>query len=178
MPPPRLLRGGGRAQPSRARAPALQPFPNLTALDNIALGPRKVEKTPKAKAYAQARELLALVGLAERGDAYPRQMSGGQQQRVAIARAVAMRPEVILFDEPTSALDPELVGEVLRVIRDLASRGMTMIVVTHEIAFARELADRVVVMMDGTVIEEGQPKQVLDTPSDPRTTRFLSLQGA
>ena len=148
-------------------------FPNLTALDNVALGPRKVEKTPKAQAYADARELLALVGLSERAGAYPKQLSGGQQQRVAIARALAMKPEVILFDEPTSALDPELVGEVLRVIRGLAASGMTMIVVTHEIAFAKELADRVVVM-----IEQGDPKQVLTSPSDPRTARFLGTVAA
>jgi polar amino acid transport system ATP-binding protein len=150
-------------------------FPNLTALDNVAIGPRKVEKVPKAQAYSQARELLALVGLTDRSSAYPKQLSGGQQQRVAIARALAMRPQVILFDEPTSALDPSLVGEVLRVIRDLAARGMTMIVVTHEITFARELADRVVVMMDGSIIEEGSPAQVLDAPRDPRTARFLGL---
>jgi polar amino acid transport system ATP-binding protein len=153
-------------------------FPNMTALDNVAVGPRKVEGVPKAQAYDKARELLALVGLADRADAYPKQMSGGQQQRVAIARALAMEPEVILFDEPTSALDPELVGEVLRVIRELANRGMTMVVVTHEVAFARDLADRVVVMMDGSVVEEGDPRQILDAPSDPRTARFLSLQAA
>jgi polar amino acid transport system ATP-binding protein len=153
-------------------------FPNMTALENVAVGPRKVEKVPKAQANDKARELLTLVGLAERADAYPKQMSGGQQQRVAIARALAMEPEVILFDEPTSALDPELVGEVLRVIRELADRGMTMVVVTHEVGFARELADRVVVMMDGNVVEEGSPQAVLDSPSDPRTARFLSLQAA
>ncbi len=148
-------------------------FPNLTALDNVAIGPWKVGKTPKAQARTEARDLLAQVGLAERADAYPKQMSGGQQQRVAIARALAMRPDVILFDEPTSALDPELVGEVLKVVRDLADRGMTMIVVTHEIGFARDLADRVVVMMDGTVVEQGGPKQVLDAPADARTAKFL-----
>jgi polar amino acid transport system ATP-binding protein len=148
-------------------------FPNMTALDNVAIGPWKVEKVAKAQAYEQARELLALVGLSDRADAYPRQMSGGQQQRVAIARALAMRPEVILFDEPTSALDPELVGEVLRVIRQLADRGMTMVVVTHEIGFARELADRVVVMMDGTVIEQGRPQDVLSNPREERTAKFL-----
>jgi polar amino acid transport system ATP-binding protein len=148
-------------------------FPNLTALDNVAIGPWKVEKTSRARALEEARELLELVGLAERSGAYPRQMSGGQQQRVAIARALAMQPKVILFDEPTSALDPELVGEVLRVIRDLAGRGMTMVVVTHEVAFARELADRVVIMTDGCVIEEGDPRQVLSSPKDPRTVKFL-----
>ena len=153
-------------------------FPNLTALDNVAIGPYRVGKTPKAKAYDEARELLTLVGLADRGDAYPKQMSGGQQQRVAIARALAMHPEVILFDEPTSALDPELVGEVLRVIRELASRGMTMIVVTHEIGFARELADRVIVMMEGTVVEQGKPEEVLIHPKEDRTARFLGTVSA
>jgi len=127
----------------------------------------------KADATAHARELLELVGLADKADAYPAQLSGGQQQRVAIARALAMKPTLMLFDEPTSALDPELVGDVLDVMRDLAKSGMTMIVVTHEIGFSREVADRMVFMDDGLVIETGAPRDVLDNPQHPRTQAFL-----
>ena len=149
-------------------------FPHRTALENVIEGPVFVKKEPRAEALARGRELLAQVGLAEKADAHPPQLSGGQQQRVAIARALAMQPKAILFDEPTSALDPELVGEVLATMRDLAERGLTMIVVTHEISFAREAADRVVFIDGGKVIEEGAPEQVLSAPSHPRTRAFLA----
>lgn len=139
-------------------------FPHLTALENIA------EVAP----LADARRFLARVGLADKEDAYPRQLSGGQQQRVAIARALATQPKVVLFDEPTSALDPELVGEVLDVLRDLARSGTTMIVVTHEIGFAREVADRIVFIDQGVIVEEGTPAEVLDNPAHERTRAFLS----
>ncbi|MFI6094397.1 amino acid ABC transporter ATP-binding protein [Lentzea sp. NPDC051213] len=139
-------------------------FGHLTALENIA----------EVAELAQARHFLARVGLSDKADAYPRQLSGGQQQRVAIARALATRPKVVLFDEPTSALDPELVGEVLDVLRDLARAGTTMVVVTHEIGFAREVADRVVFMDDGVIVEEGTPDEVLDHPAHERTRAFLS----
>ena len=149
-------------------------FPHKTALDNVIEAPRQVKRLPKRQAIAEAMELLNRVGLQDRARFYPSELSGGQQQRVAIARALAMRPALMLFDEPTSALDPELVGEVLQVMRDLASDGMTMIVVTHEIAFASEVADRVVFMDDGVVVEQGRPAQVLGNPQAERTRAFLS----
>lgn len=148
-------------------------FPHKTALENITEAPIVVKKTPKAKAEARGKELLTQVGLAERADSFPSHLSGGQQQRVAIARALAMDPDLMLFDEPTSALDPELVGEVLNVMKDLAAKGMTMIVVTHEIGFAREVADRVVFMDGGVVVEQGTPSQVIDNPREERTKAFL-----
>ena len=148
-------------------------FPHLTALENVAEAPIATGAAPRAQAHERARALLADVGLAEKERAYPRQLSGGQQQRVAIARALALRPGVILFDEPTSALDPELVGEVLSVIRKLAGTGTTLVVVTHEIGFAREVADEVVFLDGGRVVEQGPPAQVLDRPTHPRTREFL-----
>ncbi len=148
-------------------------FPNLTVLDNVAAAPVASGKLHRAEAATLARDLLARVGLADKVDAYPRQLSGGQQQRVAIARALALQPGVILFDEPTSALDPELVGEVLSVIKDLAATGTTMIVVTHEIGFAREVADLVVFIDAGRVVEQGPPARVLEHPQHPRTQEFL-----
>jgi ABC-type polar amino acid transport system ATPase subunit len=153
-------------------------FPHLTALDNVTLAARRIRGLSRRDAEAQARELLRRVGLEEKADQHPHQLSGGQQQRVAIARALMMSPHVMLFDEVTSALDPELVGEVLVVMRDLAQDGMTMIVVTHEMQFAREVGDRVVFMDDGRIVEEGPPAAVLDAPQDERTRRFLrrSLQ--
>nr|WP_277343613.1 amino acid ABC transporter ATP-binding protein [Microbacterium excoecariae] len=150
-------------------------FPHMTVLDNITFAPVKIKHRPKAEAREHARELLRRVGLGDKADAFPSQLSGGQQQRVAIARAVAMGPQVLLFDEPTSALDPELVGEVLAVMKDLArTGGMTLVVVTHEMGFAREVADRVVFMADGKIVEVGPPAQVLDNPAHPRTGSFLS----
>ena len=149
-------------------------FPNMTAVENITAAPIDVLKQPKAEARAYALELLDRVGLAERADYYPAQLSGGQQQRVAIARALAMKPKLMLFDEPTSALDPELVGEVLDVMRQLAIDGMTMIVVTHEIGFAREVCDNVVFMDGGVIVEEGSPRDVLANPQHQRTKTFLS----
>ncbi|WP_433293629.1 amino acid ABC transporter ATP-binding protein [Actinoplanes sp. CA-030573] len=149
-------------------------FPHLTAIENVVEAPISALRKPKAEAYRRARELLDRVGLAEKADAYPRQLSGGQQQRVAIARALALDPKLVLFDEPTSALDPELVGEVLDVMRDLARAGTTMIVVTHEIGFAREVADAIVFLDDGRVVEHGAPAEVLDAPRHDRTRAFLS----
>jgi polar amino acid transport system ATP-binding protein len=149
-------------------------FPHLTALENVMQAPIKIRGVGKAEARAQALALLDRVGLAERVDNYPGQLSGGQQQRVAIARALAMKPKLMLFDEPTSALDPELVGEVLDVMKNLAKEGMTMIVVTHEIGFAREVADTVVFMDGGVVVESGSPAQVIDAPQHDRTKSFLS----
>jgi len=149
-------------------------FPHMTALENIAQAPFRVRRVPKAEACQHAAELLARVGLAGRERSYPSQLSGGQQQRVAIARALAMRPKLMLFDEPTSALDPELVGEVLDVMRQLAHDGMTMVVVTHEIGFAREVADSVAFMDGGVIVECGDPRQVLDDPRNQRTRSFLS----
>jgi polar amino acid transport system ATP-binding protein len=150
-------------------------FPHMTALGNIAEGPVQVLNESKASAHERARALLDRVGLGDKVDAYPAQLSGGQQQRVAIARALAMRPKLMLFDEPTSALDPELVGEVLDVMRGLAvDDHMTMVVVTHEIGFAREVADTVVFMDGGVVVERGEPKQVLSAPREERTKSFLS----
>jgi polar amino acid transport system ATP-binding protein len=148
-------------------------FPHMTALGNIIDAPVGVNGESKSEATAHARELLERVGLADKADAYPAQLSGGQQQRVAIARALAMKPKLMLFDEPTSALDPELVGDVLDVMRDLAKSGMTMIVVTHEIGFSREVADRMVFMDGGVVVEAGAPRDVLDNPQHPRTQAFL-----
>ena len=149
-------------------------FGNLTVAENIAEGPLAHRRLDRAAARARALELLERVGMPEKADAYPRQLSGGQQQRVAIARALALEPRIVLFDEPTSALDPELVGEVLAVVKDLASTGTTLVVVTHEIGFAREVADRVVFMADGRVVETGPPKQVIDAPEHPRTRDFLA----
>ncbi|GLF99885.1 amino acid ABC transporter ATP-binding protein [Streptomyces yaizuensis] len=149
-------------------------FPHRTAVQNVMEGPVVVKRRPRAEAERQARGLLARVGLADRADHYPGQLSGGQQQRVAIARALAMEPTLMLFDEPTSALDPELVGEVLGVMRDLARSGMTMIVVTHEMGFAREVADRVLFLDQGAAVEEGPPEQVFGDPRQERTRAFLS----
>ncbi|MEV8066535.1 amino acid ABC transporter ATP-binding protein [Streptomyces sp. NPDC085995] len=149
-------------------------FPHLTALDNVAAAPVATGRLSRGEARELARNLLHRVGLGDRTGAYPRQLSGGQQQRVAIARALALRPGVILFDEPTSALDPELVGEVLSVIKDLAAGGTTLVIVTHEIGFAREVADRIVFLDGGRIVEQGPPAQVLDHPSHPRTRDFLS----
>ncbi|MDQ0757343.1 amino acid ABC transporter ATP-binding protein [Arthrobacter sp. B3I4] len=149
-------------------------FPHLTAVENIILAPMRVKKVSKAAATARALELLARVGLEDKGDAFPAHLSGGQQQRVAIARALAMDPKLMLFDEPTSALDPELVGEVLDVMKELARSGMTMIVVTHEMGFAREVADTLVFMDEGVVVEAGPPRQVLGNPQHERTKAFLS----
>ncbi|WP_311199105.1 amino acid ABC transporter ATP-binding protein [Janibacter hoylei] len=148
-------------------------FPHMTALDNVMEAPLKVQRRSKAEVRAEALELLDKVGLGDKSSAYPGQLSGGQQQRVAIARALAMKPKLMLFDEPTSALDPELVGEVLEVMRDLAAQGMTMIVVTHEMAFARDVADRVVFMDAGVVVEQGEPSQVINNPQHSRTKDFL-----
>ena len=149
-------------------------FPHLTAIENVALAPVRVRKAARAQAAAEARQLLARVGIEDKCDAYPRQLSGGQQQRVAIARALAMKPMLMLFDEPTSALDPEMVGEVLEVMRELAADGMTMVVVSHEMGFARGVADRVIMMDQGRIIETGPPGQVLDEPAHERTRSFLS----
>ena len=149
-------------------------FPHRTVIENIIEAPVQVKKIPEETARARAMELLEDVGLASKANNYPVQLSGGQQQRVAIARAVAMDPKLMLFDEPTSALDPELVGEVLRVMKDLAAEGMTMLVVTHEMGFAREVADKVFFMDGGVVIESGSPAEVLDTPQQPRTKDFLA----
>ncbi|MER0069912.1 amino acid ABC transporter ATP-binding protein [Corynebacterium sp. KPL2850] len=149
-------------------------FPHRTVIENIIEAPMQVKKVPEDKARKRAMELLDEVGLASKADNFPVQLSGGQQQRVAIARAVAMEPKLMLFDEPTSALDPELVGEVLRVMKDLAAQGMTMLVVTHEMGFAREVADRIFFMDGGVVLESGTPAEVLDNPQQPRTKEFLS----
>ncbi|WP_423924226.1 amino acid ABC transporter ATP-binding protein [Frigoribacterium sp. 2-23] len=148
-------------------------FPHLTVLGNIMEGPVRVQRRPAKQVKAEAVEILERVGLGDKVDAYPGQLSGGQRQRVAIARAVAMKPLFLLFDEPTSALDPELVGEVLRVMGDLARDGMTMLVVTHEIAFAREVADRVIFMADAGIVEQGSVEQVLGAPREARTQQFL-----
>ena len=150
-------------------------FPHKTALENVTIAPEKVLGRSRAEARAKGTELLERVGLAEKLNEYPERLSGGQQQRVAVARALAMDPHVMLFDEVTSALDPELVKEVLDVMRELAAEGMTMLVVTHEIGFAREVADKVVFMDQGVIVEEGPPAQVLDNPREERTKRFLGL---
>ena len=149
-------------------------FANKTALENVMLGPVRVRKRGKEAGRALARRMLEQVGLTEKADSYPNQLSGGQQQRVAIARSLAMNPSLMLFDEPTSALDPELVGEVLGVMRDLARNGMTMVIATHEMGFASDVADRVVFMDAGKIVEEGRPRDVLAHPSHPRTQAFLS----
>ncbi|QJU38530.1 amino acid ABC transporter ATP-binding protein [Serratia marcescens] len=149
-------------------------FPHMTVLENIIMAPMSVKKQPRAEAIAQAEQLLLKVGLLDKIDAYPNSLSGGQQQRVAIARALAMEPKIMLFDEPTSALDPELVGEVLSVMKSLAHEGMTMVVVTHEMGFAREVADRVLFIDQGIIQEEGAPQQIFSQPANPRTQAFLS----
>jgi general L-amino acid transport system ATP-binding protein len=149
-------------------------FPHLTVLDNVTLGPRKVRRWPKARAEQVAREMLERVQIPEQATKFPGQLSGGQQQRVAIARALAMQPKVMLFDEPTSALDPEMIAEVLDVMKELARSGMTMIVVTHEMGFAREVADRVVFMADGYLVEVGTPEHFFRDPTEERTKLFLS----
>ncbi len=149
-------------------------FPHMTVLQNIVEAPVRVKRHPAAQARAGAMLLLDRVGLADKAAAFPSQLSGGQQQRVAIARALAMEPQLMLFDEPTSALDPELVGEVLAVMRDLAASGMTMMVVTHELAFAREVGDDLVFMAEGLVVERGRPHALLANPREPRTREFLS----
>jgi polar amino acid transport system ATP-binding protein len=149
-------------------------FPHMTALHNVTAGPTIVKRRPRRQAEAEGRELLAKVGLADKADAYPLHLSGGQRQRVAIARALAMGPAVMLLDEVTSALDPELVGEVLNVIEQLAREGMTMVIVTHEIAFAHEVADRVAFISDGAIAEIGPPAAVLENPQNPRTRNFLA----
>jgi polar amino acid transport system ATP-binding protein len=151
-----------------------QLFPHLPVLENVTLGPVKVLRRPAAEAERVGRELLERVGLGEKVDAYPRRLSGGQQQRVAIVRALAMGPAVMLFDEPTSALDPEMTGEVLSVMEELAAEGMTMMIVTHEMGFARRAADRMVMMHDGEIIEAGPPDELCRQPSDSRTEKFLS----
>ncbi len=150
-------------------------FPHLTALQNVMEAPRQVKRVPKDEAERKARSLLAQVGLAAKADQYPEELSGGQQQRVAIARALAMDPEVMLFDEATSALDPELVGEVLEIMRELALGGMTMAVVTHEMGFARQVADRVLFMDHGVIVEEGSPEEIFGSPREERTRDFLRL---
>ena len=149
-------------------------FPHMTVKENITLAPVELKKMTKEEADKKAMDLLTRVGLAERADYYPSQLSGGQKQRVAIARALAMNPDIMLFDEPTSALDPEMVGEVLNVMKQLADDGMTMVIVTHEIGFAREVASRVVFMDGGYIVEEGTPEEVLGNPKNPRTIDFLN----
>ena len=149
-------------------------FSNFTVLQNIMFAPVELKKMNKAAAKTKAMELLSRVGLADKADAYPHQLSGGQQQRVAIARSLAMNPDIMLFDEPTSALDPEMVGEVLAVMKELAAAGMTMIVVTHEMGFARDVADRVIFMADGGIVEEGTPEEIFTDPQNPHTKEFLS----
>lgn len=149
-------------------------FPHMTILKNMILAPTKLLKMPADKAKEKALELLKTVGLEDRADAYPSQLSGGQKQRVAIVRALCMNPDVMLFDEPTSALDPEMVGEVLNVMKDLAKSGMTMVVVTHEMGFAREVANRVLFMSDGIIEEEGTPNELFSNPKSPRTQQFLN----
>ena len=153
-------------------------FPHYSVLKNITEAPILVQKRKKDEVYAEAEELLKQMGLADRADAYPSQLSGGQQQRVSIARALAMNPQILFFDEPTSALDPELTGEILHVIRDLAARKMTMVIVTHEMMFARDVSDYVVFMNDGVIVEQGDPRDVIDHPTQERTIQFLRrLQG-
>lgn len=149
-------------------------FPHLSVLDNITLAPIELKKVDKLSAESQARELLAMVGLADKADVFPKSLSGGQKQRVAIARALAMKPDILLFDEPTSALDPEMVGEVLEIMKSLARGGMTMVVVTHEMGFAREVSDRVIFMDGGYIVEEGAPTEVFTQPKHERTRDFLN----
>lgn len=148
-------------------------FPHMSVMQNIIDAPVQVLKVPKADALTRAQELLVKVGLQDKADAYPCELSGGQQQRVAIARALAMQPEVLFFDEPTSALDPELTGEILKVIRELAEEHMTMVVVTHEMSFARDVSDRVIFMDEGYIVEQGDPKKVIENPDNERTQAFL-----
>ena len=148
-------------------------FPHMTVLQNVVEGPVQVQRVPRAQAQARALELLARVGLADKRDAYPRELSGGQQQRVGIVRALALQPDLLLFDEPTSALDPELVGEVLGVMMELADEGWTMVVVTHELSFAREVADAVLFLFDGVVHERGAPRELFTNPREERTRQFL-----
>ena len=148
-------------------------FPHMTVLKNMTIAPMKLLKKSKEEAEKKALELLATVGLADRANAYPSQLSGGQKQRVAIVRALCMEPDVMLFDEPTSALDPEMVGEVLEVMNKLAADGMTMAVVTHEMGFAREVADRIIFMSDGVIVEEGTPAEIFENPKNERTREFL-----
>ena len=149
-------------------------FPHYNVLKNIAEAPMLIQKRPKDEVYETARELLKKMGLSDKEDAYPYQLSGGQQQRVSIARALAMRPKILFFDEPTSALDPELTGEILKVIRDLASEHMTMVIVTHEMAFARDVSDHVIFMDGGVIIEQGEPNAIINNPAHERTIQFLS----
>ena len=149
-------------------------FPHLTVRKNITLAPVKLKKMTKVEANAKADELLKIVGLADKAEVYPKQLSGGQQQRIAIARSLAMNPEIMLFDEPTSALDPEMVGEVLDVMKNLAKSGMTMIVVTHEMGFAREVGSRILFMDEGQIVEQGTPKDIFENPQNDRTRSFLS----
>ncbi|SHH60814.1 amino acid ABC transporter ATP-binding protein [Clostridium grantii] len=149
-------------------------FPHMSVLENIMLAPTKTKGVSKETAKKKAMELLARINLSDKADAYPKQLSGGQKQRIAIVRALAMEPDVMLFDEPTSALDPEMVGEVLKVMKELAAEGMTMVVVTHEMGFAREVADRVIFMDEGIIAEEGTPEQIFSSPKNPRTKEFLS----
>jgi len=149
-------------------------FPHMTVLQNVIEAPTQVKRMPKQEAIEQAKELLAKVGLADKMNVYPSKLSGGQKQRVAIARALAMKPEIMLFDEPTSALDPELVGEVLNTMKRLALEGMTMVVVTHEMGFAREVADRVIYMHDGKIVEVGKPRDIFENPKEQRTKDFLN----
>ncbi|UTR11593.1 amino acid ABC transporter ATP-binding protein [Evansella sp. LMS18] len=149
-------------------------FPHKTVLENVTLGPVKVKDMKAEEANKLAKELLQKVGLSDKADVYPKSLSGGQKQRVAIARALAMSPKVMLFDEPTSALDPELVGDVLEAMKDLAKEGMTMVVVTHEMGFAKEMGDRVIFMDEGKIMEEGDPQVIFDNPQHPRTQSFLS----
>lgn len=149
-------------------------FPHLTVLENITIGPNQIKKMPKEQAEAIAMKLLARMGMTEKANVYPKSLSGGQQQRIAIARALAMEPKMMLFDEPTSALDPEMVGEVLQVMKDLALEGMTMVVVTHEMGFAKEVGDRILFMDGGYIVEQGTPEQVFGNPQNERTKDFLS----
>ncbi|MBR0597137.1 amino acid ABC transporter ATP-binding protein [Sinanaerobacter chloroacetimidivorans] len=149
-------------------------FPHMTTLENITISPIRINKVPKAEAEKQALELLKMVGLQDKARVYPSSLSGGQKQRAAIARALAMKPEIMLFDEPTSALDPEMVGEVLQVMRDLAHQGMTMVIVTHEMGFAKEVADRVLFMDEGVIVEQGTPEEIYGNPQNERTKSFLS----
>ncbi|QII81332.1 amino acid ABC transporter ATP-binding protein [Jeotgalibaca arthritidis] len=149
-------------------------FPHLTVLQNITIGPLQINKVSKGEAHQIATDLLQSMGLADKAEAYPNSLSGGQKQRIAIARALAMQPKMMLFDEPTSALDPEMVGEVLQVMKNLATNGMTMVVVTHEMGFAREVGDRILFMDEGYIVEQGTPEQLFDQPQNERTQNFLS----
>ena len=149
-------------------------FPHMTTMDNITISPIRVNKSSRAEAEKEAKELLEMVGLQDKANVYPASLSGGQKQRAAIARALAMKPEIMLFDEPTSALDPEMVGEVLQVMKDLAHRGMTMVIVTHEMGFAKEVADRVLFMDEGMIVEQGTPEEIFGNPQNERTKIFLS----